>query len=365
MRIIYPYNEILPKKKAHDVFIFNECAALANLGWEITLLCGKGSEKKSLPEHYQIPQPLENFRIEPHFIVRKNNPLNLSWNLPFFFSCQQAIRKKRPDYVFLSVRKQGEYHLSRKVPGVKYLYEVHELSYYPNTKPTPQCHREKEMLSRADLITVTTNALKEILENPPYSLKVPIHTVPLAVSHVPLPPPSTTHPFTLMYVGQLYEGQGVPLLLSALKHIENITLKIVGGTQQEIARLTQIAKNLRIQNKVKFLGFIPPAKLPSIVKEAHAFVSPFENRGRMPYVAHTKLFEYATWGRPIIAPALPIVQEHFQRGALLFEPGNEASLANSILEMQKRHHQLQEEMPPFSKRFTWSSRTYRYQLFIK
>jgi len=50
--------------------------------------------------------------------VRKNNPLGLSWNIPFFFCCQNQIRKKRPDYVFLSVRKQAAFHLLRKIRNV-------------------------------------------------------------------------------------------------------------------------------------------------------------------------------------------------------------------------------------------------------
>jgi glycosyltransferase involved in cell wall biosynthesis len=31
----------------------------------------------------------------------------------------------------------------------------------------------------------------------------------------------------------------------------------------------------------------------------------------MPYVAHTKLLEYAAWQRPVIAPDLPVTREHF------------------------------------------------------
>src|ERR1700722_15168999 len=115
MRIIYPYNEILPQKKAHDVYIVHECSALANLGWGVTLLVGKGSETNNLFAHYQIP-PSDRLHIEPLFIMRKNNPFRISWNLPFFFGCQRRIEKIKPDYVFLSVRGQAAFHLTRKLP---------------------------------------------------------------------------------------------------------------------------------------------------------------------------------------------------------------------------------------------------------
>jgi len=365
MQIIYPYNEILPKKKAHDVFIVHECAALADLDWEVILLIGKGSEKNTLFSHYQIA-PSTHLHIEPLFIVRKNNPFHISWNLPFFLMCQHQIRKIKPNWVILSVRKQATFHILRKVSGVRYVYEVHELCCYP-TQPASanyELRLEKVMLSRMDLIIVTTHALKDVLLQPPYSLKVPIEVIPLAVQTQPLPPPPPADPLVLMYVGQLYSGQGLPSLLSALSGIQNIHLKILGGTPEEIFHLSKLAKELAISDSVEFLGFIPPNQLSAIVKEAHAFIAPFENIGRMPYVAHTKLFEYAEWGRPIIAPRLPIVEEHFHdgKGALLFEPGNVASLAGCIVALKQEplRQKLQTEIASFSGRYSWQSRAHAY-----
>src|SRR5262249_55901950 len=123
-------------------------------------------------------------------------------------------------------------------------------------------------------------------------------------------------------------------------------------------------KKLAISERVDFLGFIAPCQLPSFVKEAHAFVAPFEKTGRMPFVAHTKLFEYAAWGRPFIAPRLPIVEEHFPdgKGVLLFEPGNPQSLAECItaLKHEPTRRKLQEEIALFSGTFSWQTRAEAY-----
>jgi glycosyltransferase involved in cell wall biosynthesis len=133
--------------------------------------------------------------------------------------------------------------------------------------------------------------------------------------------------------------------------------------KRKIDRLRTLTQELGIARSVEFLGFIPPYQIPALIKEAHAFVAPFENSGRMPYVAHTKLFEYAEWGRPIIAPNLPIVQEHFCDGALLFEPGSIASLANCIRALQKEdvRQKLQSEISSFSGRYSWDVRAKTYQ----
>ena len=225
------------------------------------------------------------------------------------------------------------------------------------------------MLEKADLVTVTTGALKEILLRPPYSLKNPIEVIPLAVHTETLPPPPQGGPLQLMYVGQLYQGQGLPCLLAAMARVSHVHLKILGGTPSEILSLSQLAQELGMSHCVEFLGFVPPHKLPSIVKEAQAFVAPFENSGRMPYVAHTKLFEYAAWGRPIIAPNLPIVQEHFEKGkgALLFEADNPSSLADAIKALQHKEllEKLQQEILAYSNRFSWEMRARTYAHLIK
>lgn len=369
MRIFYPYNEILPKKKAHDVFIFQECNALAEASLEVTLLCGNGSlSDRMLFQHYGVDHH-KLFRVKRLPIVRKNNLINLSWNWPFFFSCQCAIKHRQPDWVFLSVRKQGSYHLKNKIKQVRYLYEVHELAYYPNGTKLPSFVQEREMLSHADLITVTTNALKEILQGPPYALSVPIEVVPLAVNQPALAPaPAKKEALIVLYSGQLYSGQGLPTLLKACAAAQQIDLKIVGGHQEEIDELKKLAEKLGIGARVEWLGFQPPASLPKIVSSAHVFVAPFENAGRMPYVAHTKLYEYAEWGRPFIAPNLPCVREHFseKEGVLLFEPGNVESLAGCLQALQndEMRREMERRVKALRGSFSWQARAERYCSFL-
>lgn len=317
-RIIYPYNEILPRKKAHDAYVFHSCAAFKEAGVKAQLLCGRGS--CGLSEHYGVAADVIELPI-----VRKNNFLNLSWNLPFFYASQRVIEREKPDFVLMSVFKQGAYHLERKVPGVKYVYEVHELS-----------DRDHEMLARADLIVVTTEQLKKMLQ---VKLDVPIEVIPLAVHAKPLPEKVKGEIFELYYVGATYREQGLELLLEAMERVRGVRLTIIGGS---------VATS---NANVRCLGFHPPAVLQELVKEADCFVAPFLSVGRMPYVAHTKLYEYAHWGRPIIAPDLPIVHEHVE--AVMFEPDSAVALAAAI-ERAKSVSVLPKV------EYTWHNRTTKY-----
>ena len=338
MRIIYPYNEILPKKSAHDVYIARNCAALGKAGCDVVVLCGAGSlSPERLISHYQL-QGVERLRWQTLPILRKNFGLPLTWNTLFFWASQREIGRSRPDWVAMSVRKQGDYHLQRKVPGVKYLYEIHELAWYPGRdlkepKTARTLELERLLLSRADAVTVTTAALKEILQGAPYQLKVPIQVVPLAVDFEALPAPGPlSGDLHVMYVGQMYPGQGVDLLLKALAGTRGIRLTLVGGKPDEVAALRQLAGSLGVEARVEFAGFRSPSELPVLVAGAQALVAPFSASGRMPYVAHTKLLEYAAWQRPVLAPDLPVVREHFAAGHgwLPFQADDVESLAAAM-----------------------------------
>lgn len=364
LRILYPYNEILPKKKAHDVFIFQECAAFEKKGAAVTLLCGKGSARDSALFQY-YGEPKASFEIKQLAIVRKNNVLRLSWNLPFFLLTQREIKIRKPDFVFLSVFKQGLFHLQHKIPHVRYVYEVHELTAYPHVPyDKKQCALEKKMLSLCDLIVVTTEALKEILQKPPYSLTNRIEVVGLAVHAAPLSPPENTTPLTLFYVGGLYEGQGVDCALEALAKTTDVHLKIVGGRPHEIFGLKQLAEKYNIAKKVTFLGFKQPKDVAKSVQDASAFIAPFRATGRMPYVAHTKLCEYATWGRPIIAPDVEAVRAHFGQngGALLFKPDDINALAAAMeaLKSETLRAEMQREIGLLQSNFSWDLRAESY-----
>ncbi|MBS0623784.1 MAG: glycosyltransferase [Verrucomicrobia bacterium] len=302
MRITIPYNEILPTGKAHDRFLFREASELTKFGCEVRVMIGRGSQSQSaLCQYYGTSSPTYLHDLP---IVRKNNPLGLSWNMPFFWATRHFLKKYPTDIVLMSVLKQAADLLKHRCPHTFYVYEAHELAYYPHQPLQKHFELEKYVLQHADLICVTTQQLKQILQDPPYQLTTPVAVIPLAVDAQPLPPPSADLPPTVTYVGQLYKEQGMEELLQAMDKVPHISLRIIGGKPQDIARLNKHQAN------VSFEGFISPSHLQEAVMATHAFIAPFQLVGRMPYVAHTKLYDYQAWGRTIIAPDCEIVKEH-------------------------------------------------------
>lgn len=336
MRLAYLYNEILPTRKAHDAYVWRNCVALAGAGEDVVLACGRGSPPAgALAAHYDTPLPAA-FRVRALPILRRNFGLPFTWNAVFNAAAQRFIARERPDAVMLSVRKQGAYHLARKLPGVRYVYEVHELEWYPTLGDAaardPRVALEREMLARADLVTVTTGALASILSLPPYALPNTVALVPLAITP-PAPPPAIAHslPLHAMYIGQLYGGQGVEDLISAVASVDQVRVTIVGGSAADVHRLQALVP-ASAARRVRFTGFVAPRELPALAASAHVLVAPFRPERRMPFVAHTKLAEYVALRRPVVAPELAIVREHFHgaRALQAYAPGDVQGLAAAL-----------------------------------
>lgn len=339
LHVAFPYNEILPKRSAHDVYVFTTAVAVAQAGAQSSLLAGKGGwDEAKLHAHYRTESPA-TFHAFGLPIVRRNLALPVTVNAVFDLYARRWLDRARPDWVVTSVIKQGLFHAAHRVPGVKHAHEVHELAWYPgrdagSSAIAPRLARERQLLGAVDLVVVTTEALASVLRAAPYEITTPIRVLPLAAPRCEALAPTSKEPsgtVRLAYVGQLYREQGLSLLIRALALAPRISLDVVGGRDAEVAALQAEAVALDVANRVTWHGFVAPGEIAARIANAHAFVAPFLCEGRMPFVAHTKLVEYRAWRRPVVAPDLAVAREHLLgAGLVAFEAGNAQSLGAAL-----------------------------------
>ncbi len=105
----------------------------------------------------------------------------------------------------------------------------------------------------------------------------------------------------LLYVGRLERLKGVDILLRAMSQLEHsagVKLLIIGGSANspELARLQRMAKDLRIDRQVRFLGTVPHTELPVYYNAADVCVLPsyYESFG-------LAALEAAACGKPVVA----------------------------------------------------------------
>lgn len=132
----------------------------------------------------------------------------------------------------------------------------------------------------------------------------------------------------LFYVGQIVRGKGLDLLLKALSRLSYPCSLLVAGSGSWERRCVQIATQLGLNSRVKFLGWQPPASLPGLFQKAHVVVMP--SRWAEPFGLVG--LEAMAYGRPVVAFAVGGIPEWLEEGrtGFLVPPGDVEALAERI-----------------------------------
>ena len=125
-----------------------------------------------------------------------------------------------------------------------------------------------------------------------------------AVASTPQLLNSSTLPI-ILYQGVLNAGRGLETAIAAMQKIEGATLWLAGegDLSQE---LRQLAKDLQVESKVHFLGYLSPKDLRLVTLQASIGLNLLENRGLSYYYSlANKAFDYVQAGVPSIQMNFP------------------------------------------------------------
>ena len=139
----------------------------------------------------------------------------------------------------------------------------------------------------------------------------------------------------VLYQGGVQQGRGLERLARVAAQVPGAYFVFIGGGRLD-ASLRQIAQELRLEDRVRFIPTVSLADLPSYTASADIGVQPIENTCLNHYTTDSnKLFEYVQAGLPVIASDLPeirrIVRQHDL--GLLVPAGNSEALAVALRRM--------------------------------
>lgn len=153
--------------------------------------------------------------------------------------------------------------------------------------------------------------------------------------------PSDLKRVNLMYHGTLFERNGLDIALKAISILRD---KIPGlifhvyGEGEYLDKFLGLVKELRLEDLVKYHGYIPPIELPGEIRKCDLGIIPNRstvfNEINMP----TRIFEYLSMERAVIVPRTKGIRDYFDEESIYFhDPGNVTDLAGVIIKAINDH----------------------------
>ena len=373
MKILYISQSVIPSKSANSIHAMKMCSALSKLNNKVELFCwnNKTEIEKDVKNFFKFYCVNENFKI-------------LRIKVPNFWLLREILTLLYIIFIIIFNKYDLIYCRSTQISwflskiGIQTVLEIHSP---PSVKTN---YFFKNILSKGNLrfLIVINNALKKyILETYKVHQYLEIIIMPDAaddkkINHIK----KKTQNFLIKknsvgYLGHLYQGRGIELIIRLAKAFPSNNFYIVGGAEQHVYTWK---KNLDLKN-IFFLGFQNQINCDLLRNKFNYLIAPYQNKVYVhgsvseantkkskletsKWMSPLKLFEYMKAKKPIITSNLPAIREIFtdQTNAILCDPNNFDQWKNAILRLNKDEN-LREKISKnaykkFLEKFTWDLR---------
>jgi glycosyltransferase involved in cell wall biosynthesis len=143
-------------------------------------------------------------------------------------------------------------------------------------------------------------------------------------------------PFTIITHGTLTKLYGIQVVLKAVARLKEqlpgLRYLVVGAGEYG-ATLKELSKELRLEQVVSFIDWVPQERIVELILDADAGIVPVLG-GYGELTTPNKLFEYIALGRPVISTSLRGIRDYFDDDSLLFyPPEDDVALSRHIGEL--------------------------------
>lgn len=329
MKIVAIAGSTVPSDTANSIQVMKACAALAQLGHDLSLIVPDNRQSKivDLKSHYGLPT---DFPIE--WLAATNRRL-------FTWQAVQRARAHKPDLLYTWFPQSAVFGLFHNIPTI---FEAH---IQPTGVVGPLWHRAFANNRRRKRVASITRALADKLMQD-YHMRLKPDEIVIAPNGVELERfaalPDSPEPArqslnllsapTVMCTGHLYAGRGADLFLALAQAIPSAQFVWVGGRPADVTEWQAKAAAQHITN-LTFTGFVPNQDLPLYQSAADILLMPYSRSimgssgtaDSASVASPMKMFEYMAAGRAIVTADLPVIREVLNGESAVFcEPDDVA-----------------------------------------
>jgi len=172
----------------------------------------------------------------------------------------------------------------------------------------------------------------------------------------------------IVYMGSLYEGKGIQLILQ-LANLITYDIHVYGGSENEVESLNRYAQDNGLDH-IQFMGRVDYRAVPDILCGASMLLLPNQQEVKIggsldigKWTSPLKLFEYMASARPILVSDLPVLKEIVSDENAILCPSSSADVWAKNIEMVKKDSSSclikAKKARGDVKRYTWNERVKR------
>ncbi len=309
MRILYLSLSYVPSRRASSVQVMKMSAALAGLGHAVTLVCKAAEETTAhgLADHafYGVPA---SFTVD-----KLARPARRGGGAVYAAGIGARLWRARRDVDLVYCRDL----IGATMAAALRLPLAFELHGLPSGGWALAALRR---LARAPSL-VGLVAISDALRTDARAAGVDAPGKPFVVAHdaadaptLIARPPRRPGPPRVGYVGNLYRGRGVELVVELARALPDVGFELVGGSEADLARWRAAG----LPGNLDLHGFVPPAQLGALYADLDVVLLPHPRHGVVGatgasdisrWTSPMKMFEYMASGAAIIASDLPVLGE--------------------------------------------------------
>ena len=362
MKITYISDSAIPSSSPNSVHVMKMCQAFALLGHEVTLY-GKNttscfSRVNDVHSFYAVDNGF-NISIYPNQAFKGSG---MFYNLSFIW----RILLLRSDLFYTRSILAAFFLL---LYGRQIVFEVHEPFEGKGRLLNFMFSFIKKHKRLRKMVVISDALRKYYVNSGGMSLERIMVAHDGADPFVAARPVINDPSIKVGYIGSLYPGKGLEILVPLARVCSNVVFHVVGGNEEQVEKAKKEAGD--VQNLV-FHGFKSQQEIPGYISSFDVLIAPYsarvivsEKKGANNlalWMSPLKLFEYMASGKPIISTALPVIKEVLQHGynALLCDPENLEQWKERIYQMVSdadlRARLSKRALEDFNSRYTWQKR---------
>lgn len=314
MRILYLSLSYVPSRRASSVQVMKMCSALSRLGHEVVLVAKEGPEGARAADDFAFYGVEKTFRLEKLPRPSRKGGGAIYWAA---MARQLAARRRWADLVYCRDPVGGAVAALMRLP---LLFEAHGL---PSNRMQRALWRQMTSSRGFVAMVAISDALRRDIASEgllPGRECIVAHDAADVPVHVPSPARARNGAHgRIGYVGNLYRGRGIEMLLELARRMPEHQFDVVGGSDADIAKWRAESPS---ENLV-FHGFHPPSRLGEFYADFDVVLMPHSKEGVVGatgasdisrWTSPMKMFEYMASGVPLVASDLPVLQEVLRHG---------------------------------------------------